>query len=436
MNSVSDVPIGWFLKERKGRYSAEVANTLGLRRLEKIDFSGNIHLVKNKDTRTGMILIKKSDLVISGINVEKGAIAVYNGEEDILATIHYSSYSFDSNKIDIEYFKWFLKSDYFIKKVCLSRKSGIKTELKPKHFLSLMISLPSLDLQMKIRERLDSVKYEIEELCQLDHKNGDHLQKLRKAILQEAISGKLVPQDPNDESAVEILKKIKAEKAKIIRKQTEKDVELFEMHQGPYELPQGWIWCKLIDIAALITDGKHGDCENQDNSGYFFLSAKDIINGKLNYRNARQITKSDFEEVDRRTNLQIGDIVVCNTGGSIGKSAIVVDDENVRRTTFQKSVAVIKLFHDYLLLDYIVYQLKLGVLSLLSVSQGSAMKNLLLRDLNDFEIALPPLLEQKRIVEKVTQLTNLFDKLDEKIKENQNNSESLMKAVLKEAFPS
>ena len=99
------VKINSFLKERENRYRHEEANKLGFKRLHKIDFSGNIHLVEDKETRTGMILVKHGDLVISGINVEKGAVAVYNGEEDILATIHYSSYSFDKSRIDVEYFK-------------------------------------------------------------------------------------------------------------------------------------------------------------------------------------------------------------------------------------------------------------------------------------------------------------------------------------------
>ena len=101
--------ISTFLKERPDRFKPIEANKLGLRRLNKIDFSGKIHLVE-KPTNTNMILIKSGDLVISGINVEKGALAVYQGEEDILATIHYSSYEFDESKRDIRIaLKIFLK---------------------------------------------------------------------------------------------------------------------------------------------------------------------------------------------------------------------------------------------------------------------------------------------------------------------------------------
>src|SRR5690554_734689 len=109
--SWKEVTIGSFLRERPDRIEPNQANFLGLKRIEKIDFSGNIYLADNTSTRTNMILVKPGDLVISGINVAKGALAVYEGKEDVLATIHYSSYEFDKSVIDIEYLKWFLISE-------------------------------------------------------------------------------------------------------------------------------------------------------------------------------------------------------------------------------------------------------------------------------------------------------------------------------------
>ena len=108
MSNWQKVKIGDFLFERKGRYKPNDEQIVNLPRIEKIDFSGNFH-IGNKDSKTDMILIKDGDLVISGINVAKGAIGIYSGE-DVTATIHYSSYTFDSNKINVEYFKRFLKS--------------------------------------------------------------------------------------------------------------------------------------------------------------------------------------------------------------------------------------------------------------------------------------------------------------------------------------
>src|SRR5688572_30669096 len=101
------VRIGSFLKVRDSRFKPNDKAISKLKRIEKIDFSGNI-FISDKPSNTDMILVKKGDLVISGINVEKGAMSVYVGEEDITATIHYSAYQFDENKIDIDFLKFFL----------------------------------------------------------------------------------------------------------------------------------------------------------------------------------------------------------------------------------------------------------------------------------------------------------------------------------------
>ena len=75
-----------------------------------------------------------------------------------------------------------------------------------------------------------------------------------------------------------------------------------------------WKKVKLKDITISITDGKHGDCKGQDNSGYYFISCKDVSNGTIHYENARQITKEDFIETDKRTNLATNDILITNSG--------------------------------------------------------------------------------------------------------------------------
>ena len=70
----------------------------------------------------------------------------------------------------------------------------------------------------------------------------------------------------------------------------------------------------LQELCLNITDGKHGDCENEENSGYYFISCKDIFDGQINYKNARQITKADFEETHKRTMLEVDDILLTNSG--------------------------------------------------------------------------------------------------------------------------
>ena len=102
-----------------------------------------------------------------------------------------------------------------------------------------------------------------------------------------------------------------------------------------------WEEFTLSELCHLITDGKHGDCENQENSGFYFLSVKDVFGNQLNYEKARQITESDFLETHKRTKLEPGDVLFTNTG-TIGRMAIAPEDSKTYRTTFQKSVAILK----------------------------------------------------------------------------------------------
>ncbi|HGJ64291.1 TPA: restriction endonuclease subunit S [bacterium] len=248
------VKIGSFLKERTERYKPEEANKLGYKRLDKIDFSGNIHISDGKETRTDMILVKNGDLVISGINVEKGAVAVYKGEDDILATIHYSSYEFDQSKINIDYFKWFLKSKAFQNVIKTQVRGGIKTELKPQKFLPLQIELPDIETQQEIENKIHNFIQQFDRIETINASNYDLVNQLRQSILQEAVQGKLVPQDPNDEPASELIKKIKAEKEKLIKEgkiRKEEALPPIKENEIPYELPKGWEWVRLTNIGEI-----------------------------------------------------------------------------------------------------------------------------------------------------------------------------------------
>ena len=187
---MNKVQIGEFLFERKGKYKPSDETIQGFKRIEKIDFGGNFH-IGDKSSKTNMILVKKGDLVISGINVAKGAMGIYEGEEAVVATIHYSSYTFNKDIINVGYFKRFLKSAEFIRLLNEQIKGGIKTEIKPKHILPLEISLPDLEVQTKIVEKFQNVEQDIDTLNNEVLSQQTLLKKVRQSILQEAIEGKL-----------------------------------------------------------------------------------------------------------------------------------------------------------------------------------------------------------------------------------------------------
>lgn len=165
----------------------------------------------------------------------------------------------------------------------------------------------------------------------------------------------------------------------------------------------------LQELCLNITDGKHGDCENEENSGYYFISCKDIFDGQINYKNARQITKADFEETHKRTMLEVDDILLTNSG-TIGRMAFVTDREATTKTTFQKSVAIIKPDKQKVLPRYLYYQLQNCVPQFINSSNGSAQKNLLLSTMRTFQIEIE---ENREKQEKIANTLSAYDDLIE-----------------------
>lgn len=178
----------------------------------------------------------------------------------------------------------------------------------------------------------------------------------------------------------------------------------------------------LQELCLNITDGKHGDCENEENSGYYFISCKDIFDGQINYKKARQITKADFEETHKRTMLEVDDILLTNSG-TIGRMAFVTDREATTKTTFQKGVAIIKPDKQKVLPRYLYYQLQNCVPQFINSSNGSAQKNLLLSTMRTFQI------EIEENCEKQEKIANTLFAYDDLIENNQRQIKLLEEAA-------
>ena len=188
-----------------------------------------------------------------------------------------------------------------------------------------------------------------------------------------------------------------------------------------------WKKVKLKDITISITDGKHGDCKGQDNSGYYFISCKDVSDGTIHYENARQITKEDFIGTDKRTNLATNDILITNSG-TIGRMAFVKDIPETRKTTFQKSVAIVKPNTDKVLPIYLYYLLQSKVSEFVNSSNGAAQKNLLLSTMREFELSIEESFSiQQRIATILSRYDSLIENYQKQIKLLEESAQRLYK---------
>ena len=226
----------------------------------------------------------------------------------------------------------------------------------------------------------------------------------KSKILDLAIRGKLVPQDPADEPASVLLERIRAEKEELIKqgkiKRDKKESVIFKGEDNSYygiHLPDSWDWASLREIALSISDGSHNPPPD-NGSGIPLLSAANINdNSILMNEISRWITNEEWKIENQRTNIEVGDVLLTIVG-SIGRSAVV---QNSNHFALQRSVAVIKpCLINPLYLMHIVQSPQIQKW-LTDNSKGTAQKGIYLNALSLMIIPIPPLAEQARIVEQI-----------------------------------
>lgn len=439
MSKWQKVKIGDFLFERQGRYKPNDRIVSNLKRIKKIDFSGTF-FIGDKPSRTDMILVRKGDFVISGINVAKGAMGIYREEDDITATIHYSSYTFDEKKIDIDYFEHFLSSSEFVRLLEKKVKGGIKTEIKAKHLLPLEIILPDLDTQREIAQKLFITKSKHQTLSNKNFFQQSQLALLRQQILQDAVSGKLTAdwrkKNPDIESANKLLKKIKVEKEKLImekKNKKEKPLPVIADNEIPFDLPEKWEWVRLNKLGNFFTGNSINETIKKTkyskiNIGYPYIGTKDVyFNGAgINYDSG---VKIPFDEKSFKI-AKINTILFCIEGGSSGKKYAITNQVacfgNKLLASSITDLVDISYVYSFYQSRCFADQFKVKSKGLRGGVSVSKFKEIL--------IALPPLAEQKVIVAKMEKLIEKVSKLEEKIKQNKQDVETLMQSFLVEAF--
>jgi type I restriction enzyme S subunit len=160
------VPLGEILIERRETPSDIELLTGDIRIVDKVSFNdGRIHLRQSQETKTGMILVRPGDILVSGINAAKGAIAIHDAEasDPIAATIHYGAYRADELQACPKFLWWMLRSNFFRDLLSSHVPGGIKTELKSKRLLPIPIPLPPLDEQRHIVVRIEELAAKVEE---------------------------------------------------------------------------------------------------------------------------------------------------------------------------------------------------------------------------------------------------------------------------------
>lgn len=256
------------------------------------------------------------------------------------------------------------------------------------------------------------------------------IDQLKQTILQLAVMGKLVDQDPADEPAVELYSRIQRIKEDLIREKMIKrvKVEADPTNDDSLDIPPGWMWTRLGNTFD-VRDGTH-DTPRYTNVGFPLITSKNIYTGKLVFDGAEFISEEDHRKICERSKVDRGDILFAMIG-SIGNPTIVDTD----RAFSIKNVALFKYFSTadsnprflLLYLNHVAEKMKLQ-------SAGGVQSFVSLGFLRNYLFPLPPLTEQGRIVAKVDELMALCDRLKARLQSAQATQLHLAETLVEAAI--
>ncbi|WP_249905897.1 restriction endonuclease subunit S [Lactobacillus amylovorus] len=240
-------------------------------------------------------------------------------------------------------------------------------------------------------------------------------QALRERILDLAMRGKLVPQDPNDEPASVLLEKIKAEKEELVKEKKikkSKPLPAITDDEKPFNIPDSWEWVRLGDLGNYIQRGRSPKYD-KNNTTHPIISQKCVQWDNISLEHAKYITEEFFEKLEEYRFVKKNDILWNSTGtGTVGRLNIVKEDLN--HVPVDSHVTLIRT-NDQVFSDYVYYYLMSPQIqnNLGDFLTGTTkQKELGLTNILKVEVPLPPFSEQSRIAAKIAQLFALLRKVE------------------------
>lgn len=426
----------WHVKkvDWQGEHELEV---LGVSNVDGITTTSH---VKSNDL-SGYLVIEPNTFAYNPYRINVGSIGLTPNNVFGVVSPAYIVFKVREGKLIPELLLEFLKSFDGLQQINKYARGTVRKALRFDDLCKIEVNFPDYNEQKNIFEKKLIVEKKSDELQSEIQTQKKFLAQLKQSILQEAIQGKLTndwrAQNPRTEPASELLKRIKSEKAQLIKDKKikkEKALPPITEEEIPFELPEGWLWCRLGNICSKTGSGStpKGGKSAYPSSGIKFLRSQNVYNDGLRYDGIVFILDKTHEKMSR-TKVQPEDLLLNITGGSIGRCCIVPRDFDTGN--INQHVAIIRS-----VITEIGYYLHKIICShyfqnmIFEVQTGAGREGLPKNKMDNILIPFPPIEEQKAIVEKVEALMQKFQVLEQEIKTSEANAQMLMQAVLKEAF--
>ena len=332
--------------------------------------------------------------------------------------------------------------DLYKEQQLVSRMKGMANVTLPiKAIEDVQFPLMSLEQQLEWNDLFTRTKRHTTGLTSEITNQKKLLKKLRQQILQDAISGKLTAkwreENPDVEPASELLTRIKVEKERLVKEKKikkQKSLPPISDDEIPFELPEGWCWCRFIDITTVITCGIASTPRYYE-SGRIFLSAKNVKPYKFMPENHKFIDDETYRKIVQNAKPELNDILLTRVGAGIGEATIIDQDIDF---AFYVSLTLIKPLHQFVNARYLLHYLNSpdGIKNAITYKTGdkSSQGNLNVGRVREFLIPLPPEDEAIYIAEKIDGINSYCSQLEAQSTKSQQEADLLMSAVLKEAF--
>ena len=289
-----------------------------------------------------------------------------------------------------------------------------------------------IDRQKIVKEQLFNITDIKNELTKEQDYQVYFISQLRHAFLREVMQGKMVRQNPNDEPASELLKRIKEEKAKLTaegKPKKQKPLPEINHEKIPFQIPQSWTWCRVGEVADHCL-GKMLDGIKNKGTLQPYLRNINIRWMDFYFDDLLNMRFEDHEE--EKYGLKYGDVLICE-GGEPGRAAIWRNQ--IPNMKIQKAIHRVR-FYEGIDNEYFLYYLIWAARSkyLSNYFTGAGIQHFTGKSLSKLIIPLPPLSEQQRIVSKLNQLMQFCDQLEQNINTTKEQTNLLLQKVLKEAL--
>ena len=339
--------------------------------------------------------IKKGDLVLCN-GGDVGRAAIWNFDEDICYQNHVSRLRPKIIGINNKLYLYLLM--FYKEQGMLNGKGVGITSLSANDLLSGLFPLPPINEQDQIVIKIENIFSQIDYIDDNKSDLQTAINKTKSKILDLAIHGKLVPQDPNDEPAEELLKRIATSDNRPYEK----------VDEEPFKIPDSWKWVKLNDLAEIARGGSPRPIQDyitEDKDGINWIKIGDTIEESKYITSAKEKIKPEGKKHSRF--VHAGDFLLTNSM-SFGRPYILKIDGCIH-----DGWLVFANIKECLLQDYLYYALSSAYIyeTFSNVAAGSTVKNLKSDTVKQVDFPLPPLSEQKRIVEAIENMYEVLDQI-------------------------